>query len=168
MQGWNYSVPDALETFFCLPSYDEEKVLKPEIHWQWVSTGKWGVMNVVGEEGSHLLSLMEANYDTRKRAVKFAQRRIEIGYQGHDEVQVLDFFRQSVSITEGTTFIAGERPDQFILVGNDEPEFRLLARGTRQGSKEGHMSDVSHICLCTDRFGRLIRLDNKNRRADVL
>jgi len=167
MQFWRYPSTGDLETQLCLPNESNGKIFDPEIYFQWNASGWFGFVGEINNH--HVLSFSRPNYDSRKKAIKFAETRRENGYVGHDKVQVLDFNRRPISIPNEKTMIIGERTEKFTLVSDDSPDFHILARGTQLGFPgKSDLTDISHICICTDKYGRLIRVNSKDRRVEIL
>ena len=175
MQVWNYSPTGDLETRVCVPRIDSAKLIEAETHWQWSPTSHSasGFLGVLGFQNSQFISFDKADLEGRKKAIHFAQERIRKGFQGDDRIQICDFHRLGIVIHENTTLIC--TPDvfkfkeKFTVVCEGVEGLRLLARGTHHGTQKqtDQLTNTSHLCLCTDDTGRLIRVDTKARRTDI-
>ena len=178
MQAWQLEDGAKLAPQLCLPFQPpHEESLKPHIDWQWTHY-QHGIYHNLGltKSTANIIQFTAQDYDTGKRAIALAKQRVAAGYSGTDTVQVCDFGRVQVNIvdknvcifTPNMTNTSRQHKDQFTVQFEGGPEIRILSRGTNftQNMQSG-LNDISHICLCADQFGRLLRVDLNTNRVDV-
>ena len=169
-QVWHYKNARELEEFYCRSHFEEHN--KDQIDWYWGDNhSRYGGLRALkdGEDNNAFMSFSVPNAKLRSEVIQQARKRVENGYTGLDTVQVCDYHRPLVTLSKGKGVKVTPENKQraFRVKHKPEIELRLLYRGFSLKTDAAANGSLSDMVLCTDNFGRLIRVNSRTGHMDV-
>ncbi|MEP3890660.1 MAG: hypothetical protein ABJN69_09335 [Hellea sp.] len=169
-QVWHYKNARELEEFYCRSHFEEHN--KEQIDWYWGDNhSRYGSLRALkdGEDSNAFMSFSVPDGKLRQEVITQARKRVENGYTGADTVQVCDYHRPLVTFSPNKRLkvTSEHKSGVFRVKFNPDIELRLLYRGFSLKPDYSSDDSLSNTVLCTDNFGRLIRINRHTGHVDV-
>ena len=170
-QIWHYKNARELEEFYCKSHFEEQS--RDQIDWYWGDNNhsKYGFMRSLqdGEDNRAFVSFSVPNVKLKQDVMAQARKRVENGYEGADTVQVCDYQRPLTVIHsgKGLKIMSEKRHRAFQVKCHPEIGLRLLYRGFSLKPEYYSEDILSNTVLCTDDFGRLIRINSQTGQVNI-
>ena len=170
-QVWHYKNARELEEYYCRSHFEEHN--KDQIDWYWGDNGhaKYGFMRSLhnGEDNRAFVTFSVPDGKLRQEVTAQARTRVENGYMGMDTFQVCDFQRPLVVIhpDKGLKIMSDNKHRAFNIKCSPEMGLRLLFRGFSLKPDYSPDDMLSNTILCTDKYGRLIRINNQTGQVNI-
>lgn len=171
-QIWHYKNARELEEFYCRSHFEEQN--KDQIDWFWGDNthSKYGFMRALedGDDNKAFVSFSVPDGKLRSEVITQARKRVANGYKGMDTVQVCDYHRPLVTLHpgKGLNVISENKHRAFRVKYNPDIELRILYRGFSLKSEFSADDSLCNTILCSDNYGRLIRIHNHTGHVEIL